>query len=97
MANFHPDLYAWLCENYARHPEKAEQMQALLGALSAIQYQQYPVNAKYHMALEGLGVGVGSRARDKANFRAGERMEVEQLHQIYKLLKTQFLSPHILN
>ncbi len=25
MANFHPDLYVWLCKNYKKQPEKAQE------------------------------------------------------------------------
>ena len=51
MANFHADMYGWLCKNFKEQPEKAELMQAFLGFASVIECQVYPVNAKYHMNL----------------------------------------------
>ena len=30
MGNFHPDLYAWVCDNYEKEPEKAERVQGFL-------------------------------------------------------------------
>jgi len=46
MANFHPDLYVWLCKNYKEQPEKAQEMMNFLGAASTIECQVYPVNSK---------------------------------------------------
>lgn len=57
MANYHPRLFAWLCENYEREPEKADALSALLSTASFTENGlPYPLSAKYHMALEGLGV-----------------------------------------
>ena len=38
MANFHPDMYAWLCDHFADEDkqEKVEQLMAYLGAASTI-------------------------------------------------------------
>ena len=55
MANYHPELYVWLCENYAQEPEKAEFVQALLGISGFTEIGiPYPLTAKYHMCLEGI-------------------------------------------
>ena len=96
MANFHADIYVWLCANYAKFPEKARQFQAIAGALSTMQYQQFPTNAKYHMTLEGINIGITSRSRDAAQFGGGARMEVDQLHDTYQLLKPLLFSPDII-
>jgi 4-hydroxy-tetrahydrodipicolinate synthase len=87
MTNFHAELYVWLCDNYAKYPEKAEKLQAFLGLASVIECQCYPVNAKYHMGLEGLGVGYTSRVRDHAELTKSRQMEVEQLQRMYHLVK----------
>ena len=97
MANFHADIYAWLCANYKTHPEKARQVQSIAGAFSAMQYQQYPTNAKYHMALEGINIGVSCRSRDAAQFSEGARAEVAQLRESYKMLAPMLLSPKIIS
>ncbi len=68
MANFHPELYAWLCKNYLEQPEKAEQVQDFVGFFSVAECQQYPVNAKYYLGLEGMDIGYASRARNSAEF-----------------------------
>ena len=55
MCNYHPALYVWLCENYEKEPEKAEDLQALLGTLGFTEVGlPYPLTAKYHMCLEGI-------------------------------------------
>lgn len=67
MANFQPDLYAWLCENYEKHPRTAEELQAFLCVSAFTEHLCYPVTAKYHLsALAGLPMTVGSRACDPA-------------------------------
>ena len=55
MANYHPELYVWLCENYEKEPEKAELVQSLLGTAGFTESGlPYPLTAKYHMCLEGI-------------------------------------------
>ena len=55
MANFHPELYVWLCEYYAKEPKKAEKLQNLIGTVGFTeQGLPYPLTAKYHMCLEGI-------------------------------------------
>lgn len=45
MANFHPEIYSWLCKNFEKEPEKAKKVQAFLGFASLAECQLYPVNA----------------------------------------------------
>ncbi|NLD87951.1 MAG: dihydrodipicolinate synthase family protein [Clostridiales bacterium] len=52
MANFHPELYAWLCKN-PEH-EKAETVASILSMAAFTESMSYPVTAKYHMNLEGI-------------------------------------------
>ena len=55
MANYHPELYVWLCENYDKEPQKAELLQSLLGTVGFTETGlPYPLTAKYHMCLEGI-------------------------------------------
>jgi 4-hydroxy-tetrahydrodipicolinate synthase len=89
MASFHGDLYSWLCKNYEKEPQKAEIVQDLLGFASTIECQMYPVNAKYHMELEGLNINLFSRVQDFRNFSSSRRMEVEQLRRSVNLMRSQ--------
>ncbi|MDF2614226.1 MAG: dihydrodipicolinate synthetase family protein [Clostridia bacterium] len=87
MTNFHAELYVWLCENYNKYPEKAEKLQAFLGAASVIECQCYPVNAKYHMGLEGLGIGYTSRVKDKNELTQSRQLEVKQFQMLYHFVR----------
>jgi 4-hydroxy-tetrahydrodipicolinate synthase len=77
MANFHPQLYAWLCENWARAPEQAERLQAFLGVVSG--GPVYPVSAKYSLQLEGLPITLHSRTRRAEELLPVHKLQVEQL------------------
>ena len=64
MANFHPALYAWLCENGLRDPERAEAVQALLGTCGFTEGGlPYPITAKYSLSLEGIDSALIARSR----------------------------------
>lgn len=64
MSNFHPRLYNWLCDNFAKEPEKAEVLQAFLGTAGFTEGGiPYPLTAKYHMNLVGIPTVNYSRNR----------------------------------
>lgn len=90
MANFHADMYGWLCKNYETQPKKAELMQAFLGFASVIECQVYPVNAKYHMNLEGVPMTLHCRNKDKNELTGSRKLEVEQLHTLYQHMRKEF-------
>lgn len=85
MANFHPELYAWLLKNYEQAPEKAQTVQALLTACAHIEKQLYPVNAKYHLsALKGLPMTTVSRAQDHHGLSPLFQDEVRQMDRLIR-------------
>lgn len=90
MANFHPDLYSWLCRNYEKEPEKAQIMMNYLGAASTIECQVYPVNSKYHMQLEGLNITTKSRKQDDALLTGSRRLEIEQFRANTQTFRSYF-------
>jgi 4-hydroxy-tetrahydrodipicolinate synthase len=61
MANFHPQLYAWMCRNFKAKPAEADRLQAWLGTASAIEGPMYPRNAQYFLQLEGLPITLVTR------------------------------------
>lgn len=81
MANFHPELYSWLCKNYAKEPQKAQAVQDFVGFASLAECQQYPVNAKYHLSLCGVDIGYKCRTRDAAAFLPNNKAEIEQMYR----------------
>ena len=91
MANFHSDLYAWLCDNFDKDPKKAELVQAFVGLASVIECQCYPVNAKYHMNLEGVPMNIFSRSKDMEELTGSRKLEVEELWKMYQFMKKEIL------
>ena len=49
MANFHPELYVWLCNNFDKNPKLAEIVQSFLGTSAFTEQLAYPCTAKYHL------------------------------------------------
>lgn len=83
MANYHPELYAWLCENYEREPEKAAIIQALLGTAGFTEGGlPYPLTAKYHMCLEGIPTENIARNRRSEELTDYARGCVQQMRLI---------------
>jgi len=89
MANFHPDLYAWLMTNGLEQPEKAEGIMDFLSIAALIEKQLYPVNAKYYLMLEGILANYRCRTKDDGEFTATNKLEVEQLYRLSKLYSRQ--------
>ncbi len=79
MANFHPGLYHWLCENYEKEPEKAGHLAELLTMCSLIENSAYPVNAKYALQRLGLPVTLKTRKLSADRLTYAMRREAEQL------------------
>ncbi|MBR0510286.1 MAG: dihydrodipicolinate synthase family protein [Clostridia bacterium] len=89
MANFHPELYTALCRCYRTEAEKAERLQTVLGFLSVIEYQWYPVNAKYYLQLEGLPIQTFSRTKSDALLTESKKLEIEQMRALTNMLKSE--------
>lgn len=87
MANYHPDLWVWLCENFDKQPDKAEKLMPVLSMLSGVERCCHPVCAKYHMNLVNVPMTLNSRAADKANFGKANRHEIEDLLKVEESLR----------
>ena len=75
MANFHPELYVWLCDNI--HHPNAEKVQAVLSICSLIERQLYPVNSKFHLKeIEKLPITTFCRNQDDSLLNETFKMEV---------------------
>lgn len=88
MANFHPDLFAWLCENYEKQPEKADVLQAALTMCSQIEKQLYPVNAKWWLAQLGVFGSDYTRTRDAGELSPLFMDEVRQMATLADHMRT---------
>jgi 4-hydroxy-tetrahydrodipicolinate synthase len=60
MANFHPELYVWLCDNWRSEPEKAEVLACYLSVAALVESLDYPICAKAYQR------SIGTFATDKA-------------------------------
>lgn len=87
MANFHPDLYAKLFGIYEKDPGQANALQSFLGSASLIELQYYPVNAKYHLSLEGIPLTIHSRVKDAGLLKPNHRLEVQQLEEMAGMVR----------
>jgi 4-hydroxy-tetrahydrodipicolinate synthase len=81
MANFHAYLYVWLDRNWFKELEKAKMIQDFLGMVSLAECQAYPVNAKYHLKLEGVPIELYSRTRSYEEFSSSDQLAIEQLYR----------------
>lgn len=91
MANFHPDLYAWLYAHYEDRAPEALRLQQFLSVASVIENQFYPVNAKYYLSLEGLPVETYSRTKDHRQLTFSQRRELEHLFALTSSWREQFI------
>jgi 4-hydroxy-tetrahydrodipicolinate synthase len=82
MANFHPHLYRWHFDNYRNESPLITETAELLSVTSLIERQFYPVNAKYHMRLEGIELDLFSRIASPHYFTRAQQLEVEQLRSL---------------
>lgn len=91
MANFHPEIYSWLCKNYKEKPETAMLVSDFVGFFSVIELQLYPVNAKYHLMLEGIPMTYNTRSKNIAEFTENKKLEIEQMHRLAAQIKNALL------
>lgn len=79
MANFHPELYVRLQREYASDSPAVRRLQDFLGFASIAECQYYPVNAKYHLRLCGVPIGMTSRAKDASIFDESLQIPIRQM------------------
>lgn len=87
MANFHPDLYVWLCKNWKTQPQKAERLQTVLTMCSQIERQLYPVNAKTYLQSKNLIASNCCRSKNCHEMSSLFRKEVEQMDILTSWIK----------
>ena len=83
MANFHPELYVWLCENFQEQPQRAALIQDLLGTVGFTESgTPYPLTAKYHFCLEGILSALRSRNRRSEELTDYMKDAVRQMREL---------------
>lgn len=93
MANFHPELYVDLVRNWQVSPGQAESLQNFLGFSSVLETQNYSLNAKYYLQLEGVPLLVNSRAKRGIELTASQRLEVEQFRSVSQAFPVRTAAP----
>lgn len=89
MANFHPQLYVWLCNNFQQHPEKAELLQSFLGTSAFTESLAYPCTAKYHLdTLAGVKMEWISRSRNVQELTDYQKSCIQQMETTAKYFKS---------
>jgi len=84
MANFHPQLYKWLCNHI--EDERSDKVSSFLSIASLIERQYYPVNAKYHLrAVEKLPIELTCRVKDADGMSKTFKTEVKMLDELTHL------------
>lgn len=86
MANFHPDLYVWLCRYFASQPELAEEVQSMLSFMSLIE-SSYPVCAKDYLNKRGISMTSLSRVQNDASYTENMKKLTNQMLNIEKLVR----------
>ncbi len=90
MANFHPALYIWLCENFEK--AEAEDLSDILTIASLIERQYYPVNAKYYLkTFESLPITTVCRVKEDSGLTETFKKEVAMLYRISRKLMKKYL------
>ena len=89
MANFHPELYAWLADHYKDDAAKSDLVQSFLTVASFGEGRVSPVGAKYHISKTGAPINIYSRNRDYRELTAMNRYEFEQMALLADWVKAQ--------
>ena len=89
MANFHPDLLVWLCNNYDAQPEKAEQISNMLSMSAFTENPAYPCTAKYYLGFEGLELNNYSRSSDQKQLTEYQKLIMQQLYGFNETLRKE--------
>ena len=89
MCNFHPDLYARLCDVFADDPSEAERLEAFLGTAAFTESLAYPVTAKYHLKeIAGLPLdSLETRKRPVSDLTRYHRDCIQQMERLAEKMR----------
>ena len=82
MANFHPNLIVWLCENFEKQPEKAEMLSNVLSMCGFTEGPAYPCTAKYYLNKIGITMEESTRSSDVKRLNSYQKLIIEQLQSL---------------
>jgi 4-hydroxy-tetrahydrodipicolinate synthase len=88
MANFHPELYVWLCEHWHDQTERAERLGLYLSAAALAETLDYPVCAKDFQLTRGNFRTANCRSVDPSRYYDAQlRNTVEQVVALGEAMK----------
>jgi 4-hydroxy-tetrahydrodipicolinate synthase len=83
MANFHPDLYVWLCNNFKKDEKKAIKISDLLSIMAWTENPVYPCTAKYYLSeFEGFNIETYARVVDQRTLTSYQKYAMEELYRL---------------
>ncbi len=82
MANFHPELYRWLFDNYETQPALALRVSDFLSAVAAVECRNYPDCAKYHLSKYIKEMQVFSRRDRRSGLPQAMQMEIDAVERL---------------
>jgi 4-hydroxy-tetrahydrodipicolinate synthase len=87
MANFHIDIYKWLYTHFKAEPALARAVSEFLTVAAVTEARAYPVNAKYHLTLTNVPMGIHTRSKDKSILNENARLEAESLLRLEQAMR----------
>ncbi len=90
MANFHPELYSWVYENYKMQPQKAKELSDILSMMAFTESPAYPCTAKYYQNKYAVPMSLESRSCDSKKLTSYQKAIVDQMYDIREKLKIEY-------
>jgi len=90
MANYHPDLLAWLYDHFEEQPEKAEYLSDVLSMAAFTEGPAYPCSAKYYLGFEGIPMEPFARSQDQKNLTEYQKLVMKQLYHLNEELRKEY-------
>ena len=82
MANFHPELYTWLCHHFLQSPAEADHLDEIISMCAFTEFMAYPVTAKYHLQQEGIFSSLQTRTRSASEINDYQKLVIQQMKRL---------------
>ena len=82
MANIHPDLLAYIQNNYNAKPPECQKLSNILSMAAFTESPAYPCTAKYYLEKEGIKMDTYSRSSDKKLLTPYQKLVFDQLYEL---------------
>jgi 4-hydroxy-tetrahydrodipicolinate synthase len=89
MANFHIDIYKWLYTHFRVEPDIAREVSDFLTLAAVSEARAYPVNAKYHLNVTDVPMGLHTRTRNRDILNENAQREIDSLIRLENAMRTR--------